>query len=340
MLKKLLYSFLIICSISCIAFAEDLPAYVIENSDYELWGISTETETLNYSFYEADNEFSNFIIQLNESDITIEVVSESSEHKLKLEVIDTESLESVYSKALSLTKNNAVTQILGKDILKKNKYYYIKLSEPTTKSAVGYCKVSGAKALLPNKPNLHITEDIKALQELNILEKQGFGSIRGYQEVTRAEFAKIIVSALKITDLDNAPKFSDVFSEHPAYYYIGTVQNLGIMIGYSDGTFSPDSPISHHEMIKAIVCMLGYKPLADSLGGYYEGYIRTASKINLTKSTLITEDYRTAGVEVAAYINNSLSIPLMKQTGNGEQAEYIIFNGVNTELITLKSLYE
>lgn len=73
-----------------------------------------------------------------------------------------------------------------------------------------------------------------------------------YAPITRAEIAQII--ALAYNRLTGQPfsaanaSFSDISDK-----YISTVCDLGIMTGYGDGTFLPDSPTSRQEMTKIIL---------------------------------------------------------------------------------------
>lgn len=45
------------------------------------------------------------------------------------------------------------------------------------------------------------------------------------------------------------PKFSDLKPEHPAYKYVQALANAGYSVGYEDGTFKPDQPLTREEMI-------------------------------------------------------------------------------------------
>jgi hypothetical protein len=45
------------------------------------------------------------------------------------------------------------------------------------------------------------------------------------------------------------PFFSDTPADHPAYKYVQAMANTGYSIGYGDGTFKPDQPITREEMI-------------------------------------------------------------------------------------------
>ncbi len=47
----------------------------------------------------------------------------------------------------------------------------------------------------------------------------------------------------------SAQQFKDTPAGHPAYKYVQALANAGYSIGYKDGTFKPDQPITREEMI-------------------------------------------------------------------------------------------
>ena len=78
------------------------------------------------------------------------------------------------------------------------------------------------------------------------------------QAITRGEYITWLYrafNAIKTPDkqLRFAPQatqqFRDTPPSHPAYKYIQAISNSGYSIGYKDGTFKPDSPLSREEMM-------------------------------------------------------------------------------------------
>lgn len=84
------------------------------------------------------------------------------------------------------------------------------------------------------------------------------GTFRLSNNVTRAQLSKIVVVAAnhvygwKILN-PNTPTFSDVPREDPFYTFIETAVCHGIISGYSDGGFHPDSEATRAQIAK-IVC--------------------------------------------------------------------------------------
>ena len=102
-----------------------------------------------------------------------------------------------------------------------------------------------------------------AFKEVNYLSS--FGIIQGYQigedefefrprnRVTRAQAAKMIVSAIGYEELKNvAPRFKDVQENHWAIGWVEQAFQLGIFTGYDDGTFRPDAVLTRAQMSKII----------------------------------------------------------------------------------------
>jgi glucose/arabinose dehydrogenase len=87
--------------------------------------------------------------------------------------------------------------------------------------------------------------------------------------VTRAEMAAFLVRAVGQPPLVGAPAtFPDV---DPSQWYFGAVERavaLGITVGYHDGTFRPNVPVTRAEMAVLLVRSLG-EPPADPVTGLF-----------------------------------------------------------------------
>ncbi|WP_089609271.1 S-layer homology domain-containing protein [Dehalobacterium formicoaceticum] len=78
------------------------------------------------------------------------------------------------------------------------------------------------------------------------------------KEVTRAEFAKLIVQALNLPLLESTLSYADA-SVIPAWAkgYIAAAEEKGIIQGYEDKSFRPNQLISRTEMAAMIVRAMG-----------------------------------------------------------------------------------
>lgn len=70
--------------------------------------------------------------------------------------------------------------------------------------------------------------------------------------VTRAEFTKIIIGAFNLTEDDAQLSFSDIQKDHWGYKYIATATKMGIVNGVSDTRFNPNGKITRQDM--ATIC--------------------------------------------------------------------------------------
>lgn len=111
------------------------------------------------------------------------------------------------------------------------------------------------------------------------------GTFRPDAEVSRAEFSKWIVLASG-WNLYNPfyPSFTDVPKTHPYYQYIETAKLRGVIGGYDNGTFRPDTVIARAQATKMLVLAKGWSLVNPSTptfpdvlsGSWSYGYIETA----------------------------------------------------------------
>lgn len=105
---------------------------------------------------------------------------------------------------------------------------------------------------------------------------------------TRGEMAAVVANILNYGGgtlyLETAKNITDI-GDCVYAAEVKTVVEYGIMIGYEmpDGTiaFRPDDPITVGEMVKVLVNLLEYEPLAQARGGYPLGYAEVAKNIHL-----------------------------------------------------------
>lgn len=81
------------------------------------------------------------------------------------------------------------------------------------------------------------------------------------EEVTRGEFAKMLVNASSFRE--NLPSssvsvFADVPADHPNAVYIRIAASQGWMTGFLGGLFKPDEPVTYRDGVKAVLAVLGY----------------------------------------------------------------------------------
>lgn len=94
------------------------------------------------------------------------------------------------------------------------------------------------------------------VQQQKIMTGDTTGDLALQRTVTRAEFAKMIVTALNLSEqAENG--FSDVSAEYWGYKDILTAKQAGVINGYEDGTFRPEEPVLYEDAVKMVLAAYG-----------------------------------------------------------------------------------
>lgn len=91
-------------------------------------------------------------------------------------------------------------------------------------------------------------EAIYSLARKGVIKGKQPGYFAPDDNITRAEFIKILVSGLGLSDPSAQASFSDVKPGDWFYEAVATAQKCGISKGYPDGTFGVDRQITRQEM--------------------------------------------------------------------------------------------
>lgn len=112
------------------------------------------------------------------------------------------------------------------------------------------------------------------------------GSFRPDNNLTRAEFAKLLVAALQVKPTPEATvPFPDA-REHWASQmgYLQAAVQIGVLNGFPDGSFRPDAPVTRAQAVKIIVGAAGLRSIpargsySDTAGTWYEGSVAAAGE--------------------------------------------------------------
>ncbi|MEI6309212.1 MAG: S-layer homology domain-containing protein [bacterium] len=96
-------------------------------------------------------------------------------------------------------------------------------------------------------------KELEKLSKIGILKGFPDGFFKPDQNITRAQFAKVITIALRIPEVKPAsPTFPDVATNHWAYGYVEAAVKRGLLTGFPDGTFRPEDPVSKPQIAKII----------------------------------------------------------------------------------------
>ena len=147
------------------------------------------------------------------------------------------------------------------------------------------------------------------LTSLHILQGDENGELHLDRQVTRAEYAGLMVRLIQMQDWQaekGRGAFSDVDDDDWFYDAVYWLTDCGIVQGYSDGTFRPNDPVRAEEAIKILTTILGYTEAAEEMGGYPQGYLKIAHASQLTRGVDIGEGFCRA--DAIRLIDNSLDI--------------------------------
>lgn len=135
------------------------------------------------------------------------------------------------------------------------------------------------------------------------------------QNVTRGDFAQMIVKSLGGAPAEYKNIFADVKASTPNADYIQTAYDMGIINGMGTGNFLPDNPVSYAAVIKMAVAGLGYSRIASALGGFPTGYLLVAKEIGLTSGVGASLEQNISFQNVCILLYNFLNADICEVTG-------------------------
>lgn len=131
--------------------------------------------------------------------------------------------------------------------------------------------------------------------------------------------------------------FIDVTPEHWAYKYVCAAYENGLIIGDESGHFNPDNQVTNIELVKMLICLLGYGDMAEMTGGYPAGYTAAATRLGITANMSLDANDVAIRNDAATMIYNSLDIPMLiknenetPEEKNNSDAYFVAENGIAT----------
>ena len=170
-------------------------------------------------------------------------------------------------------------------------------------------------------PAYAVTEDsaaIRTVRALGIMIGDEYGNMNLSGDVTRAQFAKMLVAASKYRDSVSPDGtgyslYRDLKNDHWASEYIRIAAQEGWMTGYTDSTFRPENPITLEEVCASTLRLLGYDTA--SLGGSFPyAHLSKASALGLREGIDAVRGQNMTRGDCAQFIYNLFSA----QTASGQ----------------------
>ena len=165
-------------------------------------------------------------------------------------------------------------------------------------------------------------EAVNRLQDLGMVDGYEDGSFNPWGSLTRAEFAKLIVAVLdKESDAlagGYASAYPDVDQGSWAAPYIQYCTKQGILKGYADGTFQPDSRITYAEAVSVMVRALGY---SESDIGYYwpNNFTTKASSLGIDEGLSVGANDYINRAQAAVMLDNMLFADINTSSSSSQQ---------------------
>lgn len=167
--------------------------------------------------------------------------------------------------------------------------------------------------------------------ETEILQLKEWGYINGYedntfkpeQNLTRAEFCRMLVKAMypmeESFDIILSDLFSDLDSMHWASTDIYVLHASNVINGFTDGTFRPEDNLTVAQAINMCLKATGYSHYVNSETiPWYKGAEEVAKVYGFAEGTEllpIVSDRSITRAEMAKLLYNTINMPLVLVTG-------------------------
>lgn len=176
---------------------------------------------------------------------------------------------------------------------------------------------------------------INNLAVYGVMNGNGDGTFEPYENVTRAQFAKI---AVKLAGEEISETTGGLFSDTPEGYwangYIASAAKNGYIYGYPDGNFHPEENITFAQGLTIILRVLGYGTA--QLGNEYPGpYIKKARELNITDGISFNADDILNRGFTAQLANNALMCNMYASSGKKSKLITKLDFNVSDECIIL-----
>ncbi len=161
---------------------------------------------------------------------------------------------------------------------------------------------------------------VNVLSALKVVDGFTDGTYKPEQTVTRAQMAKLIVTALGVADYATATtsKYTDMGAASWAIPYVEYASNLNIVNGVGNGKFNPTGTVTYEQAATMIVRALGYTDQCKEMNGTWPAiYVQKAMALG------IFEDVTNGGAnganrgDIAIMLYNALELAEVYADGDG-----------------------
>ena len=161
---------------------------------------------------------------------------------------------------------------------------------------------------------------VNVLTALKVVDGFTDGTYKPEQTVTRAQMAKLVVTALGVADYATAKtsKYTDMGSATWAIPYVEYASNLNIVNGVGNGKFNPNGLVTYEQAVTMIVRALGYTDQCKEMNGTWPAvYIQKAMALNIFEDVVNGGANGANRGDVAIMLYNALDIAQVYADGDG-----------------------
>ena len=127
---------------------------------------------------------------------------------------------------------------------------------------------------------------ISVLSEKGVINGYEDGTFRPDGYITRAEAATMIVRGASLPVTPQKSGYTDLADSHWACGNVMAATEAGIISGMGNGKFEPEGNVTYEQILKMLVCTVGFEQLAEEKGGWPRGYIEAAYQNGIIDSAM------------------------------------------------------
>ncbi|MBQ3124778.1 MAG: S-layer homology domain-containing protein [Clostridia bacterium] len=158
------------------------------------------------------------------------------------------------------------------------------------------------------------SDAMNLMYDLGIVTGYEDGSLRPDNNITRMEFVTMALRLMGHYNVDESYAENNIFEDVTGDLWgaknINLSHQLGLVDGHTDTIFAPNDNVTVNQAAKVIICILGYKTIAEK-EGYPNGYVSIGTDLSLFDNVGIGERPATRD-DVAKLMANALDANMMK----------------------------
>ena len=161
---------------------------------------------------------------------------------------------------------------------------------------------------------------VNVLSALGVVDGFTDGTYKPEQTVTRAQMAKLVVTALGVADYATAKvsKYTDMGAATWAIPYVEYASNLNIVNGVGNGKFNPNGLVTYEQAVTMIVRALGYTDQCKEMNGTWPAiYVQKAMALGIFEDVVNGGANGATRGDIAIMLFNAIDLPEVYADGDG-----------------------